>query len=106
MPGAFLQPTFSSLLGNAHLGWGFDIQMRWGLDETRIDKKVRAMVCCHCNRLLLVAIVFGNLPIELIVFGTRPYRNSVTLHRALPVGFLIAFGKNRQKRKNGIEQMG
>jgi len=89
--------SFSSLLGNATLG-GVLISDALGFGMKLESIKVRAMIMLVIVIGATVAIVFGNLPIELIVLA-----QSLTIIVSPLIGLLlllIAFGKSA---KNEIE---
>jgi len=95
--------SFSSLLGNATLG-GVLISDALGFGMKLASIKVRAMVMLVIVIGAMVAIVFGNLPIELIVLA-----QGLTVIVSPLIGLLlllIAFGKSAKKEmelSNGLK---
>jgi len=86
--------SFSSLLGNATLG-GVLISDALNFGMKLESLKVRSMIMLVIVIGATVAIVFGNLPIELIVLA-----QSLTIIVSPLIGlllFLIAFGKSAKK---------
>ncbi|MCG2462095.1 Nramp family divalent metal transporter [Flavobacteriaceae bacterium F89] len=86
--------SFSSLLGNATLG-GVLISDALNFGMKLESKKVRAMIMLVIVIGAAVAIVFGNLPIELIVVA-----QSLTIIVSPLIGLmllLIAFDKSKKK---------
>ena len=86
--------SFSSLLGNATLG-GVLISDALNFGMRLESIKVRAMIMLVIAIGATVAIVFGNLPIELIIIA-----QSLTIIVSPLIGLLlllIAFGKSAKK---------
>jgi Mn2+/Fe2+ NRAMP family transporter len=86
--------SFSSLLGNATLG-GVLLSDALGFGMKLVSVKVRAMIMLVIIIGATVAIIFGNLPIELIVFA-----QGLTIIVSPLIGLLlilIAFGKSAKK---------